>query len=174
MTTATAPDDHAHRRSRPTASARSRRDASEAPAPRNSGDRPSGGAAGAPATQGDAGEPLDRLKAAGERVLVALVNKMAELALEKVDDLASSLEEVAANGGVGLSAALGAGKAMAAGKSPLWGALKGGFSALGDLAKALVVVVLALSPVLLVVALVVLVVALLVWAIIAAIRAATD
>lgn len=116
--------------------------------------------------------PGDQLRAAGERVLVALVDRLAAIALDKVDALADGLEEIARNGGVGVGAAVGAGRAMAEGRSVVWGAVKGGFAALGAAAKVLVAVVVALAPVFLVLALVVLVVAALVWAVVAAVRAA--
>jgi hypothetical protein len=122
---------------------------------------------------GSAPEPTpgERLRTAGERVLVALVDRLSSLALEKVDDLAASLEDMAENGGPGVGAAIGAGKAMVAGRNVVWGAIKGAFAALSTAAKVLISVVLALSPVLLLVALVVLIVALLVWAVVAAVRA---
>lgn len=116
--------------------------------------------------------PGERLRAAGERVLVALVDRLSAMALEKVDDLAGSLEDMARNGGPGVGAAIGAARAKLEGRNIVWGAIKGAFSALAVWAKVLVAVVLALSPVLLLVALVVLIVALLVWAIVAAVRAA--
>ncbi|TCK25309.1 hypothetical protein [Pseudonocardia endophytica] len=116
--------------------------------------------------------PGERLRAAGERVLVALLDRLSAMALEKVDDLAGSLERMAQEGGPGVGAAIGAARAMAQGRNAVWGAIKGGFAALAAWAKVLVGVVLALSPVLLLVALVVLVVALLVWAVVAAVRSA--
>lgn len=115
--------------------------------------------------------PGERLRAAGERVLVALVDRLSSMALEKVEGMADGLERMATEGGPGVGAAIGAGKALAQGRNAVWGAIKGGFAALGTAAKVLVAVVLALSPVLLVVALVVLIVALLVWAVVAAVRA---
>ncbi|WP_224391831.1 hypothetical protein [Pseudonocardia sp. ICBG1293] len=117
-------------------------------------------------------EPMTRLRDAGERLLAALVDRLAALACEKVDRLADSLEQVAADGGPGLGAALGAGRALARGDNPVWGAVKGGFAALGTAAKVLIGVVVALAPVLLLVALVVAIVAALVWAVVAAVRAA--
>ncbi len=115
--------------------------------------------------------PGERLRAAGERVLVALVDRLSSMALEKVEGMADGLERMATEGGPGVGAAIGAAKALAQGRNAVWGAIKGGFAALGTAAKVLVAVVLALSPVLLVVALVVLIVALLVWAVVAAVRA---
>ncbi|WP_224403154.1 hypothetical protein [Pseudonocardia sp. ICBG1034] len=117
--------------------------------------------------------PTTQLRDAGERLLAALVDRLAALACDQVDRLADSLERMAADGGPGLGAALGAGKALARGDNPVWGAVKGGFAALGTAAKVLIGVVVALAPVLLVVALVVAIVAALVWAVVAAVRAAT-
>ncbi|MBP2369992.1 hypothetical protein [Pseudonocardia parietis] len=112
-----------------------------------------------------------QLRDAGGRLLAALIDRFSELALEKVDELAASLERVVEDGGVGLGAALGAGTAWARGRSPLWGALRGGFAAMGTAARILVGVVLAFAPILLVVGLLVVIVAALVWAVVAAVRA---
>ena len=125
-------------------------------------------AAGAEPTVAELGT---RLREAGERLLAALIDRCAGIALEKVDELAAGLERVAADAGVGPSAALGAGSALLQGRSPLWGALRGGWAALGTAARILAGVVLAFAPVLLVVALLVAVVAALVWAVVAAVRA---
>lgn len=112
-----------------------------------------------------------QLRDAGGRLLVALIDRFAGLALEKVDELAAALERTVADGGPGLGAALGAGGALLHGRSPLLGALRGGFAALGTAGRVLAGVVLAFAPVLLVVALLVVIVAALVWAVVAAVRA---
>ena len=65
-----------------------------------------------------------------ERLAVALVDRAAGAAVDKVDDVAEKLEGITANGGVGLGAAFGAGSAMMAGKNPVWGAVKGAWGAL--------------------------------------------
>lgn len=124
----------------------------------------------APASPAD---PAGRLRTSVGNLLVALVDAAAGVALSKVDDLAGALEDVTARGGAGLAAALGAGRAVLAGTSPVWGAITAGFRALGTLAKSLVIVGLALSPVLLVVLAVLLVLATLVLAIVLVVRAAT-
>lgn len=111
------------------------------------------------------------LRVAGGRLLAAVVDRLAQAALEKVDDLAAGLERIASEGGPGVGAAVGAGRAYAEGRNVLWGAIKGGFAALGTAAKVLIGVVLVLAPVLLVLSLVVLIVAALVWAVVAAVRA---
>ena len=127
---------------------------------------------------------LAELRRAGERLLTAVVNRLAEVASEQVDDLADGLERmtadagagpgIGAEGGVGAGAAAGAGRALLQGGSVVWGAVKGGFAALGTAAKILIGLVLVLAPVLLILSLVVLIVAGLVWAVVAAVRAVTS
>lgn len=104
-------------------------------------------------------------------LLVVLVRRAALAGLEKLDALADGLEEFAARG-VAPSAAFGGGRALAAGRNPVWGAIKAGVAALpagtaAFLALALILV-LALGPVLLLVLLVLV----LVWVVVAAIRSA--
>jgi hypothetical protein len=93
-----------------------------------------------------------------ERLAAALVDRAAGVAVDKVDDFAEKLEGIAANGGVGLGAAFGAGTAMMAGKNPVLGAVKGAWGALSTGKKVAIVVGLVLlgllSPVALVLALV--------------------
>jgi hypothetical protein len=93
-----------------------------------------------------------------ERLAAALVDRAAGVAVDKVDDFAEKLEGIAANGGVGLGAAFGAGTAMMAGKNPVLGAVKGAWGALSTGKKVAIVLGLVLlgllSPVALVLALV--------------------
>lgn len=117
--------------------------------------------------------PARRLADALRNLLAAAVDVAAGAALRKVDDLAGALEDATARGGVGLAAALGAGRAMLAGTSPVLGAIKAGFAALGLLAKTMAIIALVLSPVLLLVLLLVLVLAALVVAIVRLVRAVT-
>jgi hypothetical protein len=92
-----------------------------------------------------------------ERLAAALVDRAAGVAVDKVDDFAEKLEGIAANGGVGLGAAFGAGTAMMAGKNPVLGAVKGAWGALSTGKKVAIVLGLVLlgllSPVALVLAL---------------------
>src|SRR3978361_1379205 len=76
--------------------------------------------------------PVDKLKSAGQDLIKALVDRAVSAALEQVDGLTDRLGDVAENGGVGLSSALGGGLAAAGGGSPLGGALSSGASALKD------------------------------------------
>ena len=130
-------------------------------------------AAAGPVPDGPELEPAERLKQSLQALLVALVDRAAGAAVRKVDELADQLEDVTARGGVGLAAALGAGRAILTGSNPLWGAMKAGFDALGALGKTLVIIGVVLSPVLLLLLLVLLLLAALVIAIVLAVRAAT-
>ncbi|WP_433784928.1 SRPBCC family protein [Actinomycetospora sp. CA-101289] len=76
--------------------------------------------------------PVDRLKQAAQTLLKAATDKAVNAALDQVEGLTSRLTDVAENGGVGLSAALGGVGSMAEGGSGIGGALKGGFSAVKD------------------------------------------
>ncbi len=59
--------------------------------------------------------PGERIRASLQRLAVAAIDKAAGAAVDKVDDLSERLEEITANGGVGLGAAFGAGNAMMVG-----------------------------------------------------------
>ena len=103
-----------------------------------------------------------------ERLAAALVGRAAEAAVDKVDDVAERLEGIAANGGVGLGAAFGAGTAMMAGKNPVVGAVKGAWGALSTGKKVAIIVGLVLLGLLSPVALVLVLVGLLIAAIVKA------
>lgn len=76
--------------------------------------------------------PVDRLKSAGQDLLKALVDRAVSAALDQVDGLTERLGDVADNGGVGLSSALGGGLAALRGDNPMTGALSSGASAIKD------------------------------------------
>lgn len=114
--------------------------------------------------------PGERIRASLQRLAVAAIDKAAGAAVDKVDDLSERLEEVTANGGVGLGAAFGAGNAMMAGKNPVWGAVKGAWGALSTGKKVAIVVGLVLLGLLGPVALIVALVVLLVVAIVKAVK----
>ncbi|MBC3192311.1 hypothetical protein H7X46_14695 [Pseudonocardia sp. C8] len=117
--------------------------------------------------------PGQRLKESVQRLLVVLIDSAAGFAVDKVDDLADSLENVTARGGVGLSATLGAGRALLSGDNPLFAAARATYGTLGALGKTLMIIGLVLSPVLLVLLAVLLLVAAIVIAIVLVIRSAT-
>jgi uncharacterized membrane protein len=79
--------------------------------------------------------PVDRLKSELQGALSAATERTAEKATNKVSDLTERLVDFAAGGGVAGKALAGGGKAKAAGRSPLIGALKGGVMGATDKAK---------------------------------------
>ena len=72
--------------------------------------------------------PVDRLKQAAQTLLKTATDKAVNAALDQVEGLTGRLTDVAENGGVGLSAALGGGQSMMQGGSAVGGAMKGGLS----------------------------------------------
>ncbi|MDL5156969.1 SRPBCC family protein [Actinomycetospora termitidis] len=76
--------------------------------------------------------PTDRLKEAAQTLVTRLVGKLGEAALTQVEGLADRLSDVAENGGVGLTSALGGGASALQGESPIKGALSAGAGALKD------------------------------------------
>ena len=91
-------------------------------------------------------------------VLSALLNAGRRLVVDFVERVADRLKDLVAGGGPLLAAGLGAGIAALVGKNPLWGAIKGGFSALSPWGKALVIIALVLAVLLLPVTILVLII----------------
>ena len=116
-------------------------------------------------------EALDELKASLRRLLATLLDRALGIALDKVETLASSFDEIAARGGVPISALLGGLRAKLQGRSPIWGAIRGAFAALSPGVKALIIIALVLALLLLPVTVVLLLLALIVVAIWLAVRA---
>jgi hypothetical protein len=116
-------------------------------------------------------EALDELKASLRRLLATLLDRALGIALEKVETLATSLDEIAARGGIPISALLGGLRAKLQGRSPVWGAIRGAFAALSPGVKALIIIALVLALLLLPVTVVLLLLALIVVAIWLAVRA---
>ena len=114
--------------------------------------------------------PGERIRTSLQQLGVAAIDRAAGAAVDKVDDLSERLEEITANGGVGLGAAFGAGNAMMAGKNPVWGAVMGAWGALSTGTKVAIVVGLVLLGLLGPVALIVALVVLLVVAIVKAVK----
>jgi len=94
----------------------------------------------------DAGE---RLKAALRELLATVLDRAFGVALDAVERLAQTLDDVAARGGYKIGALFGGVRAAAAGRNPVWGAIVGAFSALNPGAKAALVVALVLAVLLL-------------------------
>jgi hypothetical protein len=116
-------------------------------------------------------EALEDLKASLRRLLATLLDRALGIALDKVETLARSFDEIAARGGVPVGALLGGLRAKLQGRSPIWGAIRGAFAALSPGVKALIIVALVLALLLLPVTVVLLLLALIVLAIWAAVRA---
>lgn len=122
-------------------------------------------------TQRPAAEPpIDQLKASLQRLAGALVDRGAKAALGAVDRLSGKLEDIADRGGALTGAAAGGLKAVASGKNPVWGAVKGAIGGLSTTTKVLIVLTLVLALLLGPVMLVVVLLALLVFAIVVAVR----
>jgi hypothetical protein len=116
-------------------------------------------------------EALDELKASLRRLLATLLDRALGIALDTVETLAGSFDEIAARGGIPVSALLGGLRAKLQGRSPIWGAIRGAFAALSPGVKALIIIALVLALLLLPVTVVLLLLALIVIAIWLAVRA---
>jgi membrane associated rhomboid family serine protease len=112
----------------------------------------------APARPGSAGPardsrsaqpPTDQLKAALRELLAAVLERTFGMALDKIEQLSRTLDDIAAHGGYKIGALFGGVRASVAGRSPVWGAIVGAFSTLGPGAKAAIIIVLVLAIVLL-------------------------
>jgi hypothetical protein len=68
---------------------------------------------------------VEELRASLRTLLATLLDRAFGIALERVEDLARWLDEVAAHGGVRLNALLGGARAAIGGRSPVWGAIVG-------------------------------------------------
>jgi membrane associated rhomboid family serine protease len=115
--------------------------------------------------------PLDRLGASLRELLATVLERAFGLALDKVESLAASLDDMAARGGPKLNALLGGARAAFEGRSPVWGAVRGAVAALGPAAKAALITVLILAIVLLPVTVLLLLLALIVAAVVVVVRA---
>ena len=116
-------------------------------------------------------DALEELKASLRRLLATLLDRALGIALDKVETLAGSFDEIAARGGVPINALLGGLRAKLQGRSAIWGAIKGAFGALSPQIKALLIIALVLALLLLPVTIVLLLLVLIAVAIWAAVRA---
>ncbi|GAA4924170.1 hypothetical protein EV188_105246 [Actinomycetospora succinea] len=99
-----------------------------------------------------------------QRIAVALIDRLAAAAVDKVDELADRLQDFAQNpGGIGMTAMVQAGLAKMQGKNPVWAAIKGAVSAMSTTTKILLglllILVAVLSPVAILVLAIVLIIA---------------
>jgi hypothetical protein len=117
-----------------------------------------------------AARPVDQLKSSLRGLATVLIDRAAEAASGAVDRLSGTLEGIGSGGGASTGAAVGGLTALAVGKNPVWGAVKGAIGGLSTRTKVLIVLALVLALLLGPVVLVVLLLGLLVWAIVVAAR----
>jgi hypothetical protein len=114
--------------------------------------------------------PVDQLKSSLRSLANVLIDRGAKAAVGAVDRLSGELEGIAGRGGALTGAAAGGLKAVAGGRNPVWGAVKGAIGGLSTRTKVLIVLALVLALLLSPVVLLVLLLGLLVLAIVAAAR----
>ncbi|MGD9525797.1 hypothetical protein [Pseudonocardia sp.] len=115
-------------------------------------------------------DPLADLRRALRDLLATLLDRAVGVALDKVEDIAGRLDEMAARGGPNVGALVGGARSLMSGRNPIWGAFRGAFSALSPGTKAAIVAALVLALVLLPVTVVLVLLALIVLAVVAAAR----
>jgi membrane associated rhomboid family serine protease len=93
--------------------------------------------------------PADQLKAALRELLAAVLERTFGMALDKIEQLSRTLDDIAAHGGYKIGALFGGVRASVAGRSPVWGAIVGAFSTLSPGTKAAIIFVLVLALLLL-------------------------
>jgi VIT1/CCC1 family predicted Fe2+/Mn2+ transporter len=89
--------------------------------------------------------PTEQLKSSLRRLLAALLERGFGIVLESVERLAGTFDEIAARGGVKVGALWGGARAGLSGRNPVWGAVKGAFSALSAPARAALIIALVLA-----------------------------
>jgi hypothetical protein len=105
-------------------------------------------------------------------LLATLLDRAFGIALEQVERLAQTFDDVAARGGLQLNAVLGGVRATLEGRNPIWGVITGAVSALSPAAKVVLVTALILA-LLLPVTVVLLLLALIIIAVVVAVRASS-
>jgi hypothetical protein len=100
-----------------------------------------------------------------------LLDRAFGVALEQVERLAQTFDDIAAHGGLQLNAVLGGVRATLEGRNPIWGAITGAVSALSPAAKVALATALILALLLLPVTVVLLLLALIIGVVAAAVRA---
>jgi hypothetical protein len=115
---------------------------------------------------------VEELRASLRRLLAALLDRAFGIALERVEDLARWLDDVAAHGGIRVNALVGGIRAAVGGRNPVWGAVVGAVRGMSPAARVALIVALVLAVLLLPVTVVLLLLFLIVAAVVAAVRAA--
>jgi hypothetical protein len=114
--------------------------------------------------------PTDQLRESLRRLLATLLDRAFGIALDKVEQLARTFDEIAARGGYKIGALFGGARAAVSGHNPIWGAIEGAVAALSPGAKAALIIVLILALVLLPVTVVLVLLFLIVVAVVAVAR----
>jgi hypothetical protein len=114
--------------------------------------------------------PTEQLKHSLRRLLATLLERGYGIALDKVEQLARTFDEVAVRGGYPIGALFGGARAALSGRNPVWGAITGAVGALSPGAKAALIAVLVLALLLLPVTVVLVLLFLIVVAIVAVVR----
>ena len=122
------------------------------------------------------GEPqrpsqTEHLKESLRKLLARLLDRGFGIALDKVEQLAQTLDDIAARGGYKIGALFGGARAAISGRNPIWGAITGAVAALSPAAKAAIIIALVLALLLLPVTVVLVLLFLIVVAIVAVVRA---
>jgi hypothetical protein len=115
----------------------------------------------------------EELKASLRKLLATLVDRAFGLALDAVEALARTFDDVAARRGLSLSALLGGARAVHEGRNPVWGAVRGAIASMSPAAKAALIAALVLALLLLPLTVVLVLLALIVLAVWAAVQAAS-
>ncbi|MDX6584843.1 MAG: hypothetical protein QOI10_4027 [Solirubrobacterales bacterium] len=115
--------------------------------------------------------PTEQFQASARRLLAMLLDRAFGVALEQVERLAQTFDDIAAHGGLQLNAVLGGVRATLEGRNPIWGAITGAVSALSPAAKVALATALILALLLLPVTVVLLLLALIIGVVAAAVRA---
>ena len=103
-----------------------------------------------PARDSRSAQPsADQLRAALRELLASVLERTFGMALDKIEQLSRTLDDIAAHGGYKIGALFGGVRASVAGRSPVWGAIVGAFSRLGPGAKAAIIIALILALLLL-------------------------
>jgi hypothetical protein len=114
--------------------------------------------------------PTAQLRESLHRLLAALLDRAFGIALDKVEQLSGTFEEISARGGYKIGALFGGMKAAVSGRNPVWGAITGAVSALSPGAKAALIAVLILALLLLPITVVLILLFLIVAAVVAVAR----
>jgi len=118
-------------------------------------------------------DPTDQLRESLRELLAALLDRGFGIALDKVEQLSRTFDEIAARGGYKIGALFGGTHAALSGRNPVWGAITGAVSALSPGAKAAVIALLILALLLLPVTVVLVLLFLIVVAVVAVARSRT-